>query len=1381
MLRIFNRLLLLLVFLSCPGAGLGQETAEKGRTSQALQFKRITQADGLSNDFVLCLFQDSEGFLWFGTENGLNRYDGYRFTVFKEDPQRAGSIRGNFIETIFEDSQQNLWVSTDKGVNLFDRQSGNFNLLAAGPSAESVKNFPVDDIAEGQKGDIWLASRTLVRMTLGTDNNWQAETVFTPPELPGAAINRVTKIIADTTSGFLWAATLNSIHRINLVDQQIEAFVPTTPIPLSGDYDGNIKSMSLDKEGRVVVATHESGIYRIEGPNSSPFTSQYKVVFNEGRLSENLIEDLEIPAGTESWLATTKGLYKVDLDRGELLSFQQEPLKRYRLANEQISDLLVDKEQNLWVATYGGGVHFLANLPHPFEHHSLLGDDPSELLSNQVRSLLFTGSDELWVATLGEGLNRFRIDADEWKKEKSWRIANTGIGQLPIDQIIKIIRARSGYIWIAPFKGPPIRFDPRTGEMVALTELLATPQPIGGVWSLAEDGEGNIWVGTRESGLFRFSPTTQELRKFTQVGAPTVSLDNNHVYKIIVGRDGKVWVGHGKGLSQYDPAADSWQHLQHTLKDDMPLSDSWVWTMHEDSQGAIWIGTNQGLNRYDPHSGSVQQFYEKDGLPSNVIWGIIEDDQQKIWVTTDMGLARSITTTASAKKHPEDISFVSYTDKSGLGNTTFLSHAYYLDSLTGHLYFGGLNGIDVVHPELIIAGDTSTVLRLSDLTIGRNQKETGDLLDHPFISESSLIELSHRDDLITLSCTDFNYLGRENNQYEYQLRGLSEQWVPLGEDKRMTFINLQDGPYTLNMKGVTPDGLAIPSREIVRLMVVPPWWRSLPAYGSYLLLAIGLIYWGYRHQVSRLLYEKESRRLKEIDALKSRLYTNITHEFRTPLTVISGLISQLKGQDNIKEPIQHNSNQLLSLVNQMLDLRKLESGGMPLHFAQADIVRYVRYLTESFSSYAESTGVRIHFLTDLEELIMDFDRDKIARIVSNLLSNAVKFTPVGGNIYVRLEQKVDMFYLEVRDTGKGIPAKELSRIFNRFYQVDDSATRLGEGTGIGLTLTKELVTVLNGEISVSSVENKGSSFHLLLPITNEAPAEKEVVPQEHFFIPKKARIKNWPEFAPLAENTIDASSDKPVVLIIEDNTDVIHYLVECLNAHYQLRIATDGEAGIKEAIEEVPDIIVSDVMMPIKDGFEVCQTLKTDERTDHIPIILLTAKADLEARLIGLEHGADVYLSKPFHQDELLINLRNLLDTRKKLQLRFAEIIIEAPALAPAGIESPTLNTPQEDPFLQKIRRFVEKDLADADIGMPQLVRELSMSRSQVYKKVKALTGKSPSRYVRSIRLAHARELLKTSDMNVSEVGYAVGFTSPVYFSKVYFEEFGLRPNVSRQ
>ncbi|MDW3645750.1 MAG: tetratricopeptide repeat protein [Bacteroidia bacterium] len=520
---------------------------------------------------------------------------------------------------------------------------------------------------------------------------------------------------------------------------------------------------------------------------------------------------------------------------------------------------------------------------------------------------------------------------------------------------------------------------------------------------------------------------------------------------------------------------------------------------------------------------------------------------------------------------------------------------------------------------------------------------------------------------------------------------------------------------------------------------------------------------------------EQKRKLEEMDILKSRFFTNISHEFRTPLTVIGGMVDQIKSEpkkwtDKGLNLIQRNNTQLLDLVNQILDLRKLESGSLSLNKKQGDIVFYLSYVFESFQSLAESKDIALHFLCEMEELWMDFDREKMLRVISNLLSNAIRFTPEAGNIYLILDKSADpnqpskeYLKLSIKDTGLGIPEDKLPYIFDRFYQVDTSSSRKGEGTGIGLALTKELVTLMEGEIRAESRLNKGSTFSLTIPISQEESIQEISEAEIQVNLPIRPKLD-----ATAAKSNTSFPINPIKLLLIEDNADVVTYLESLLEDNYELLIARDGKEGIELAVQEVPDLIISDIMMPIKDGYEVCATLKEDERTSHIPIVLLTAKADDDSKLTGLSRGADAYLTKPFNKKELLIRLEQLQKLRQKLQDRYLNL--EVPE------DSEEVEVKQEDTFILKVRAVIEENMQNPDLGVDLLCEKLGLSRTQLYMKIKALTNRSATQYIRAIRLFKAKELLQGSEQAVSQIAYEVGFSDPSYFSRAFSKEFGFPP-----
>ncbi|MEM6320458.1 MAG: hybrid sensor histidine kinase/response regulator transcription factor, partial [Bacteroidota bacterium] len=612
-----------------------------------------------------------------------------------------------------------------------------------------------------------------------------------------------------------------------------------------------------------------------------------------------------------------------------------------------------------------------------------------------------------------------------------------------------------------------------------------------------------------------------------------------------------------------------------------------------------------------------------------------------------------------------------------------------------------------------------------------------------------------------------NFFQAERTNYQYWLKGVHSDWQDNGNQRTLTFAGLKAGDYQLKVKAVNPDLQFLEDTITLDIAITPPWWQTWWAYSLYGLLGITGILLAYRFQLNRQLEKAETQRLQELDTLKTRFFTNITHELRTPLTLILGVADQLKksAKKEIRQKagmIGRNGQQLLDLINQILDLSKLESGKLPIQLVHGDLIPYLNYLMESFHSVAAEKNIRLHFLAEVPTLLIDYDAEKIKQITQNLLANALKHTPENGDIYLQVRQLENKVELTFRDTGKGIHPGQLPHIFERFYQTDAQ----NYGSGIGLSLTKEIVEALDGKITVQSQLGKGSSFTISLPIQQnvQTPLAKLIGP-----IGEKTSTKTVYDLTKLNDTK---APDTPLLLLIEDNEDVRHFLVDCLKNQYRLVTVTNGQSGIEKALADIPDLVISDVMMPEKDGFEVCRILKTTDQTSHIPIILLTAKADQTSKLAGLEHGADAYITKPFAEAELQVRIQKLLELRRRLQQRYqSPDFWEKSALPAATIE---------DEFVLKVRQLVEANLTNSQFGISQLCQKIGISRVHLHRKLKALTNQSTTQFINRIRLQKARTLLKNSQLNVSEIAYEVGFSDPAYFSRLYSGAFGEAPSVSR-
>ncbi|MEQ1745167.1 MAG: ATP-binding protein [Saprospiraceae bacterium] len=778
----------------------------------------------------------------------------------------------------------------------------------------------------------------------------------------------------------------------------------------------------------------------------------------------------------------------------------------------------------------------------------------------------------------------------------------------------------------------------------------------------------------------------------------------------------------------------------------------------------LWIGTDDGLYRLGLGDSSVRRYTTKEGLPHNTIYTMLPDGNN-LWLGTHDGLCRFDAQRGATQNY--------YTED-GLTHNEFNRHSA-LKTRNGKLYFGGLNGVNAFFPaELEVApARFRPRVHLTRLSRFDNLRDTMLLVNYP--TEGPAIRLLATDRSVAFEFFLSSFQNPAQNKYLYYLDGLETPWANQTNDGRATYPFLPPGHYVFRVKASGPFGNWA-ANEIALPVEMPQvwylrWWACL----GYALAALGGGVFWYRFRLRRHLERREALRLRELDEVKNKLYTNITHEFRTPLTVILGMTEQLTtapdpvntGMEQKLDTIRRNGEGLLLLVNQMLDLAKLESGKLSLHLVQADIIQFLRYVTGSFQSFAEHKNIVLQFQSDLRHVVMDLDKERLQHVLSNLLSNAIKFTEPGGQVHVHAARAGERFVIRVRDTGIGIPAEKLPRIFDRFYQVDDSRTRKGEGTGIGLALVRELVRLMGGDIGVESRLGAGSEFVVSLPVAQKAPltADAQGPFRQERAVPESPTLL-WEE---------PADTRLPLLLIVEDNADVAEYIRSCLDGQFRILHAANGLEGIEKAVDEIPDIVLSDVMMPEKDGFEVVQTLRGDDRTNHIPVVLLTAKADIASKLEGLERGADAYLPKPFHPKELQLCLRNLLERQRRLQEKFSGR--DFASLHPSTPEEPA--DPQHV-FLQKAAAAVLVRLDDAAYGNEELSREMTMSESQLNRKIKALTGKTLSLFIRSVRLREGMKLLANTDLTVSEIAYSVGFTDPAYFSRTFSAEFGKAPSAFR-
>lgn len=1276
-----------------------------------------------------CLVKDTTKNIWLGTfEKGLFIYDPSkkRFHEISHQAEIATSLSSNRLTAVLRDSQDQIWISTwDAGLNLWLGKGKFRHFPSISDNPASLSSDTIHCLEQDHEGIIWIGtSQGLCRLDPITKT-------IDRISLSDLHFKDVNNIFVHS-SGKLWLGLNRSsqepvLDQIVIYDPITEKILDTFEDLNIYSTDGNDFSFPIveDHQGKVWLGSEGQGIF-IYDHLTRHLAHYHRIPRDPNSLSSNKVRVMHRDHHNRIWIGTFNGVNIYDPNAKLFHHFESDSEREHFFNSENKWDGLEDPQGNIWFASRGAGLIKLDPITKDIKVYKIEGPSSNETMRNDFVRIELDDRNNIWCTTSSGSMYTLNLDT-----EKFTLLRATANGGLAKDS--------QGRIWAAGREGMFVYTDPKSQavfydwDAMRGTELQMPQMPW--VTEVLEDCNGMIWV-SGDFPLFRFNPVDQSVRQFLENpelgGHLTLSLDRNC----------GLWMGSnmGQGLFYLSKAEQSNPRPQfkHWDEQNSAIPSPFIRNIVEDQKGKLWFGSPAGITRYDPKA----------------------------------------------------LTFVTYSQEQGfktIGNTVVLGK-------DGTIYRAGINGIGYFHPDRLAENDHPPPLYLTDIQINGHSLVHHDSLPFPSPLQESItytksIQLKHWQNDLTFEFLALNYTFQENNQYDYQLIGKDQELKTTdGSDPKAVYTNLSHGAYTFRLIGKNNDGYESEEELALAIYISPPWWLTWWAYSLYVFVAIGVLWLIRRTEIQKLIAKTEARQSRELAALKTKFYTNITHEFRTPITVILGMARQIVDdpqhwlQDGSRMIIR-NGEQLLKLINQMLDLSKLDEGHLSVQFITDDLVRHLKYLTDTFKTYADTKDIRLHFLTKVAELQMDFDPEKVQTIVSNLVDNAIKFTPERGDIYlsvdrVRRVKEDDLLEIRIKDNGIGILAKQLPYIFDRFFQADaphpeqvESVRPLRDGgTGIGLALTKELVKLMGGSIAVSSQEKMGTEFTIQLPIRQEARAgtAEELAPPLPTILAHPSQT--------IGNNITDEripTDDRPLALLIEDNQDVLHYLKSFLAKQYDLEIASNGIEGIEKAIRLIPDIIISDVMMPGKDGFEVVKTLKEDERTVHIPIILLTAKADLESRLQGLEQGADAYLSKPFNRKELEVRLRTLLEFRQKLQARYRQLDLTSPA------ENPT--TTKSDGFIIRLRALVEQHIEDENFGILQICHELGSSRSQLHRKLKALTGKSTSKVIRTIRLQKARKLLESSDMNVSEVGYSVGFTNRSHFTTNFTEEFGVPPGVYKK
>jgi len=1319
--------------------------------------------------------------MWFATEDGLNRFDGNRFTVYRHKANDSTSLPSNDVSCLLEDKAGNLWVGTNGGfLSLYDRKKDAFTDVQSNFSGR-VLNSAVKSICSDYQGNIWVVGFGGLYLVDPVAKKVTKQTVVIANSQHTLTDSLIVSVYEDSRRR-LWIGANSGLF---LFDRDKRVFYPFKHSDEdAGSLINNaVKTIAEDKKGNMWIGTL-GGLSQL-APGASHFRNFTHSKANNKTISNDLIHAIAIDAGDKLWLGTEDGISIMDSKTGECSVIRPDTRNAYSLNRKTVRAVYVDEQDIYWVGTYQGGINKYNKNLNLFQVKQSNPFDAKGLRASAVTSFAEGNNGNVFVGTDGGGLHLFDRKSGLFTHIQLAEKETAASGDL---SILALGKGSDGGLWIGTFATGLFYLNPITGKHTQFKRG-AAPASLNNndIFCIKKDKKGKIWIGTNGGGVNVYDPGSRTFHYYTNKpqGAADSHLPlNGYIRCIEEDTQGRFWIGsHGTGIAMLDPVSNKCRVYN---RGNSKLPSNAVLGVLEDHTGNIWVGTSGGgLNMFDKQSDRFISYSEKEGLANGIVYKIIEDERGLLWVSTNAGISSFDVTTKR---------FTNYTRYNGIQNNNFVMGSG-IRMPDGEIFFGGLDGFNFFYPRNLKQNKNVPSVLLTDLKVANQSvlpSANGPIREH--ISIAKEISLDYKQSF-SLSYAALDYTSPEQNTYSYKLEGFDKKWNEAGASKTAYFTNIDPGDYVFRVSASNKNGLWSAKEISVIIHIKPPVWRTPYAYFFYFVLIIGLLLYSRHRTLNRLKRKfaaeqekllatqaleqerKETEIARELDQLKIKFLTNLSHEFRTPISLIMAPVDNLLSRPNDEKTsghlymIKRNARRLLNLVNQLLDFRKMEEHELVLHVSQGEVVAFIKEVFDSFKDLSERKNIHYVFDTRVPALFALFDHDKLERILFNLVSNAFKFTQAGGTIQLGLEKmdalsdgKTTWLTIRVSDTGIGIPEDKQEKIFERFFQNDTSAAILNQGSGIGLSITKEFVTMHGGTITVQSRPEEGTVFVVQLPFagldypdrTLTERAQPDSGLREVFTDNEKG-------------STVEDKTERATVLLVEDNDDFRFYLKDNLKAFYKVVEAADGKEGWQKALAHHPHLIVSDINMPLMDGMQMSQKIRADKRTSHIPIILLTALTGEDIQLKGLATGANDYLTKPFNFEILHVRIKNLLQQNRLLKDTFTkQIKMLAPDVEIAS---------ESEKFLQKVMRYIEDNLNDINLSVEGLSKHMGMSRSSLYSKMLELTGQTPVEYIRSVKLDKAAVLLEKSDMNVAQVAYSTGFATPNYFAKAFKAKFNMLPS----
>lgn len=1321
--------------------------------SQAV-FKKINQSSGLSNGRITSMAKEKNGFVWIGTNNGLNRYDGLGFKVYNK---RNSTIGSNDISDILIDSKNRIWITTlGGGLNYYNPLNDTFQIFKNNPNnPKSLLSNNVSTLIEDSKGLIWLGtekglccfnpvSKQFVSFTNQFNNSQTKKS------------NSITSIYEDKNRN-LWIGTFgNGLFLFDRIEQKFNQ-IKSEYLQVS-DFINVISPLDPD---RILIGTSGSGLllFDLATRKFSDFLKENLALKQE----INIVRSIKIDSKNNLWIGTDgNGLFEVEYPNANhpvIHNYLYNSQLETSLSGNAIYDIMDDNDSNIWVGTAWNGISVLDKKNRSeLLFSDIVGLNPSPVLS------IYKKGEELYLGLDGEGLTVFNTALNKVKYYNE-KHHNTGIKG---NYIQKITETKDGILWLGTFKNGLVKFNRKTDQFVQYKHTFENKNSISydDVRDIIENKDYNLWIATWGGGLNYFNIKTEKFVSYRESSNNNKTINNDNLIDMVQDGD-NIWIAtFGGGLNLFDTKKGSFSYYKYKDSDVNTISNNNIFSLFKDSKGNLWIGTaGGGINRMNLKSRKVERFEKNDNIKYQTVTGIIEDDNNTIWFSTKQGI-------------------INYSYRTNTFNSVSnLSSEFHINSIfkdeKGWIYFGGIDGVVKLNPKTIEVNSKPPKVKLTNFKLFNKEvpiEDNGVLKkDIAFTDE---ITLDHSQNVLTFEFSALQFPFANGCEYAIKMENFDEEWRYIGKDRTATYTNLSPGNYVFKVKSKETGGQWGKEYVSVKIHILRPYWFQWWAFLIYGAVLVFLFYLFRKYTIAwerlkanlefeKLTHEKDN----ELYTLKQQFFTNISHEIRTPVTLILSSINRLfeKGEmlesKQIKSAhtIRKNSNLLLQLVNELLDIRKLETNDIHLKITEGDFVSYCKEIFLSFSEIASDRDIEYTFNSEEPKIALWFDKNQLEKVLYNLLTNAFKFTKNGGAISVEIETDNEAVYLIVKDTGIGMSEAYMSKIFNRFYQIKSVETDEKSGFGLGLAIAKEIIELHKGSIEVKSEKNKGSIFEVRLLKLKDHFYENEIEKVEVVSNQGLDTIKH------LKQKIEKSELKKETILIVEDNIEIQESLKEILNSEFSILQAFNGEEGLKIASENFPDLIISDVMMPVMDGIEFVKKLKSNTFTSHIPIIILTARTTLKNTMEGFETGADDYIAKPYNEEMLKTRITNLLNNRRLIREKFiSDNLLNPRELA---ISSP------DQLFLERLYQSLEPNLESNNLKAEFIAREIGMSHSVMYKKIKALTGLSYVEFIRDYRLSIAKQLIQDLGYSVSDACYKVGYSDRKYFSKMFKEKFKKNPS----